>query len=467
MLKKIIYSLSLSFLYLLSLSCSGSGGSASLSSVVSVTSLGLSQGLLNPAFSPTINSYSVDLKHRFDQISFNFQSSENSSFQVNGSAVAGSYPLTVGANSFTIVVSAQDSSAQRTINVMINRGRQFVYVSNVNTSSPSDTLSMYSINPTTGQLEALSPGSLSVGDDPYDLLVSPLGNYLYVANAGDNTISQYTINFTTGALSALSPVTVATGSTPYAMIIPSNEQNFYIPMGGSSGPGDIYQYQMGSQGALTPLSPNIINSGNNPWFMAITPNDQYAYCSIFNGFGDSNPDTIEMFSRDPITGLLSSLSPASVATGDKPWHINVHPNGNYVYNVNYGSGTVTGYAVNASTGQLSALAGSPFSVGASPIGLAIDPQGRFLYVANNGNNTVSMFTVETSGALTVIGGGTIAVTTPYGLEVDHTGRFLYVSSNNSNAVAMFAIDQGTGALTALGTPTIATGTNPRFIRISH
>ncbi len=79
-----------------------------------------------------------------------------------------------------------------------------------------------------------------------------------------------------------------------------------------------------------------------------------------------------------------------------------------------------------------------------------------------------MFSINTStGALSNIGGGTIASSSPYGLEVDHSGRFLYAVNTSNNTVSMFSINQTTGALSALGSPTISAGTGPRFIRIAH
>ncbi len=466
-----LYVFALSLTTLLS-SCSGGGDSKtspSLNSEASLSTLNISSGTLTPSFSNTIDTYTLNLKNRFDQISFDITSDTNSTFSINGNNTLTNLPLDVGSNTFTISVTSQDGSSQKDITITISRARQFVFVSNVDTGNPADTLSLYSINPISGQLEAQTVASQSVGDDPYDLLVSPQGDFLYVANAGDNTISQFSINPTTGALTAMSPTTVATGATPYGLTISSDDQSFYVPMGGSATPGLIYQYGITpSTGNLTPLTPATINSGNNPWFMTISPDDRFVYSTIFNGFGDANPDTIEMFSRDQSTGNLTALTPSSIATGDKPWHINVHPNGQFLYNTNYGDATVSAYQINATTGQLTELAGSPFTVGNSPIGLSIDPQGRFLYVANSSGNTLSMFSINTStGALSNIGGGTIASSSPYGLEVDHSGRFLYAVNTSNNTVSMFSINQTTGALSALGSPTISAGTGPRFIRIAH
>ncbi len=445
----------------------GSSTQPELNSNVEISNFSVSIGNLVPAYSDVVDNYTVNLKNRNDTVSLNLTSSQGTTFTVNGAQELASYPLSVGSNVLSIVATSEDASSQRAITLTVQRARQFVYVSNVDTGSPSDTLSLFSINPANGQLEVLPTSSVAVGDDPYDLLVSPLGNYLYVANAGDDTISQFTINTMTGALTAMTPATVSTGNTPYGFIINSDESSFYIPMGGETSPGLIYNFDMSATGVLSPMTPATTNTGNNPWFMAITPDDRFVYTTIFNGFGDANPDTIEMHSRNAVTGQLSPLTPVSVATGDKPWHINVHPNGQFLYNTNYGSNTVTAYAINSVSGQLTQLPGSPYSVSANPIGLSIDPLGRFLYVASNGGGTVSMFAIDGAGALSAIGGGTVASAAAYGLEVDNTGNYLYVANTSADTVSMFSINQTTGDLTPLTPATISTGSGPRFVRISR
>lgn len=436
-------------------------------SIPRLDGISISSGTLSPTFDADVYNYTVFVKNRVDEISLTLVSDNNSSFEVNGQGLINPYALEVGSEELSIVVRSPDESRAVTYTVTIHRARQFVYVSNVDTGSANDTLSLYSIEPVTGQLESLTTASLPVGDDPYDLLVSPNGEYLYVANAVSNTIMQFAIDTATGELSALAPASVAQGPTPYALAMTADSSFLYCPNGDSVGPGLISQYTTGTTGALAALSSPTVNSSDNPWFLAVTPNSQFLYASIFGAFGNPASDTIHMYSINSVTGLLTELTPATVATEDKPWHVNVDPSGAHVYVTNYGSGTVSGYAINSSTGQLTELAGSSYPVGTSPVGLTIDPFGRFVYVANSGSDTVTMFTRNSSsGELTDI--GTVAVVgAPYGLETDHDGRFLYVASSASNTISQFSIHQTTGALTALSPATVTAGTNPRFIRISR
>ncbi len=71
-----------------------------------------------------------------------------------------------------------------------------------------------------------------------------------------------------------------------------------------------------------------------------------------------------------------------------------------------------------------------------------------------------------TGALTALGTPTIATTNPAGITISADGTSVYVVNINSATISMYSRNTGTGALTALGTPTIAAGTNPTGIAIS-
>ena len=90
---------------------------------------------------------------------------------------------------------------------------QFLYVANlVSNSSDLATISMFTINSTTGVLTPTNPDMVPTGFLPQGIAVDPSGKFIYTANSDDNTISMFTINSSTGLLSPDSPATVSTGS---------------------------------------------------------------------------------------------------------------------------------------------------------------------------------------------------------------------------------------------------------------
>ena len=70
----------------------------------------------------------------------------------------------------------------------------------------------------------------------------------------------------------------------------------------------------------------------------------------------------------------------------------------------------------------------------------------------------------TTGILTALTTPTVATGTfPYSIAVNPAGTFAYVANEGGSTVSMYAINAATGILTALTTPTVATGNGPLSI----
>src|SRR6185312_14371739 len=96
---------------------------------------------------------------------------------------------------------------------------------------------------------------------------------------------------------------------------------------------------------------------------------------------------------------VAALALTSCGGGDRELSSRSHP-ARFVYVVNSGSNTISGYAINRDTGALSAVSGSPFPAGSFPRSLTLHPDGHHLYVSNVGDNTISAYTSDAnSGAL--------------------------------------------------------------------
>lgn len=99
--------------------------------------------------------------------------------------------------------------------------------------------------------------------------------------------------------------------------------------------------------------------------------------------------------------------------------------------------------------------------------MSIHPSGAFAYVPNSNENTVSMYAINPdTGMLTALSTPTIATGNgPVSIIINPSGAFAYVNNNNDNSISMYAINASTGILTSLSTPTIATGNGPGIIAI--
>ena len=97
-----------------------------LSNNANLSNLLVSTGTLNPAFSPTITSYTVTVAYSVDTITFTPTAAhDKATITVKGESVASGQPsapisLSVGGNSIPIIVTAEDSTT-KTYTVIVNR----------------------------------------------------------------------------------------------------------------------------------------------------------------------------------------------------------------------------------------------------------------------------------------------------------------------------------------------------------
>jgi 6-phosphogluconolactonase (cycloisomerase 2 family) len=226
---------------------------------------------------------------------------------------------------------------------------------------------------------------------------SPGGGYLYVMNQTANTVSGYSIDATTGVLTPLTTPTnsVATGTTPSWIAFTPDGKYAYVS---DSGEDAISQYSV-SSGVLTPMTPATVATDELPQDLTINANGTYLYAPVANG---STPGAVEVYSIGS-TGALTAMS--STPAGVKPVYLAIDPAGPYAYVSSSAGAEVYGYSISSTTGALTALANSPFSTGAGslPQFITIDPSGRFGYTANEGTANITGFTISsTTGELTAM-----------------------------------------------------------------
>ncbi len=219
------------------------------------------------------------------------------------------------------------------------RGR-FVYTANSDDSS----VSMFTIDQTTGVLTPTTPASVSVMipssmlSSPGFLTVDPTGKFLYTATylSEGAAIFMYSINQTTGALTPTSPATVYTGGNPFQVLVSPNGKFVYVVDNLSSSQENfgVWQYTVNSStGVLTPNDPPAVGAGNGPTEIAIDPTSKFAY--VVNRIDN----TVSMYTIDSDTGNLmlnaTATNPTStIATGTEPFRIDFDPSGKFLYATN-------------------------------------------------------------------------------------------------------------------------------------
>src|SRR6185295_13642097 len=107
------------------------------------------------------------------------------------------------------------------------------------------------------------------------------GKSAYVTNVNSDTVSQYTIDPSTGTLSPKTPATVATGDGPVGVAATPDSTSAYVVDQGTAVPGSgrtVSQYTIdASTGALSPKTPATVGAGSGPAYVAVTPDARSAY----------------------------------------------------------------------------------------------------------------------------------------------------------------------------------------------
>ena len=209
-------------------------------------------------------------------------------------------------------------------------------------------------------------------------LVAPTAEFLYAVDAVNYVLWEFAVDTSTGAL----------GNPPNATQVKyfATDQ---VPLGVAVDPCDRFVYASDSHtnkvsaytlcavvqlpapcpvadGSLTPVvgSPFALSgSANTPGPILVDPygNNVYVLGTLSN--------TISPFKIAPITGAITALTPATIATGIMPTSMVIRGDDNWMFVANFGGATVSQYSITPGTG---ALSGSPpIQTDNYPFGVAV------------------------------------------------------------------------------------------------
>ena len=267
----------------------------------------------------------------------------------------------------------------------------------------------------------------SGGVEPISLAVH--GNLVYVANEGDKTTgggSNYT-GFTLnpgGRLTPLSNSTFALPSTanPGDILFNSTGTNLVGVEVGTADPSTfrIDSFVVGREARISPApgSPFAAEAAG-PFGSEFSPADP-SHLYVSNAHGGAGNGSISAFSVAG-SGALSSIGASPYADQQTaPCWVEISHDGRYLFTVNTGSTTISGYQV-LSDGSLSLVGTTAFSSGTGirPFDARLDPSGDHLYVVDAALRAVSAFAVS-GGSLTELTGSPFALpngATPFGIVV--------------------------------------------------
>lgn len=277
----------------------------------------------------------------------------------------------------------------------------FAYITNQNEDSVSvvDT----ALNTVTA--------TITVGNNPFGVAVTPNGDFVYVTNSDSGTVS--VVDTATNLVTA----TIMVGANPRGVAVTPNGAFVYV------GNSDNISVIDTSTNTVTAT----IHGGSSTAGIAVTPDGAFVY--VTSNYAISVIDT------------STNIAIASVSAGFAPLGIAVTPDGNFMYVANMNSHNVLVIDTTLNT----VVATIP--VGSQPAGIAVTPDGNFVYVTNNVSGTVSVVDTISNTVVATIPTGE----SPIGVAVTPDGNFVYVVNHSSQNVSV--IDTSTNMVVT----TIPTG----------
>lgn len=244
----------------------------------------------------------------------------------------------------------------------------------VTNSSLSDSVSVFSIDSSTGALTAVSGSPFYANDTPSEIVIHPAGNLVYVTNPRIGTVTAFTFDNTTGVLTSVGPP-VESGSGASGLAIDSSGRFLYVANTSAENPGSVAVGNISgftintTTGVLSPITGSPFTSpvGAGPSALVIDPSDRFVFATTAGG-----SYSLWCFAIDPVNGQLTAEpgSPYSVAAGTL--FALIDTTGNFFYIGSQSANGIEAYTYNQN-GVPALINNSPFSTGTAPGKMVIVP----------------------------------------------------------------------------------------------
>jgi 6-phosphogluconolactonase (cycloisomerase 2 family) len=361
---------------------------------------------------------------------------------------------------YSVSVAAQPSSPWQTCTV--TNGSGTVQSANVTSVSVTCVTNSYSIQAT---VSGLSGSGLVIQDNWGDnLAVSGSGTATFVTQVPSG--SSYGISVLTQPSNPVQNCTVANGSgivggaTVTTPAITCVTQSPWILVTVDYGGNTLSLFNI-DPATGQPRARGRYRVGSAP--TDINGDGQGRFLYVLNsGDGSISGFSYELSSSSLVPMQGPGQAAATFPAGAGSSSLTGYPGSKTLYVTHKGSNVIAAYAINQTTGALTEISGSPFNAGTSPQKLTLDATGRYAYVTNAGSNDVYAYTIDaTTGALAQIANGHVATDSqPFELLLHRTGRFAYVANTGSASISAYSVSSATGALTPLPGSPFSTGGVP-------
>jgi 6-phosphogluconolactonase len=324
------------------------------------------------------------------------------------------------------------------------------------TKGDSKGIYVYRFDAATGEAK---PVSTTATDNPSYLALASGGKFLYAVNETDGarpgSVSAFSFDKATGQLQFLDKQ-ASGGDDPCYVSVDAHRK--WLMVANYNG-GNLAALPIGTDGSLGALTQLIQHTGTGPnkerqekahvHSVTFSPDEKYLLAA------DLGLDKLSIYRFDG-SATTQPLKPSidstvQVEPGSGPRHISFYPGKPFLYLMTEMGGAVD--AFHYSNGQLTPLQhisshpdGYAGNRGSADIHAA--PGGKFLYASNRGDaNSLAIYTIDpATGWLTIKGFQSTLGRTPRNFLIDPTGHWLLVANQNTNNIVVFRIDPSTGLL---------------------
>jgi 6-phosphogluconolactonase len=294
------------------------------------------------------------------------------------------------------------------------------------------------------------------------LCLHPNGRVLYDAHVLSTTLASFRLDADSGELTLINKVD--TGVETPAHLITDRHGRFLLTAYYTG--GGITVHRLGADGAIGELV-QYVNTGEKAHAVLAAVDDSFVLvphvCPV---------NKTSQFRFDGATGLLTPNDPAELAPSDEntgPRHICLGARGDVAYIVNEQGNTVTAHHFDSRGGTLTAFQEvstlpADYTEGGFTAHVELHPNGRWLYASNRGHDTIVGFQIAADGSLKPFGYYLVPAS-PRSFNIDPSGAFLYCAGEAADRMTAYRVDEVNGALAPLADYQV--GKSPFWVMVTR
>jgi len=242
-------------------------------------------------------------------------------------------------------------------------------------------------------------GEVPAGADPAFVATDRAGKFLLTAYYFAGKVTVHKIN-KDGSLGKKPLQSIPTKDKAHAIMADASNRFVFVP---HTGPNAIFQFKLdATTGKLSANSPLVLSTPPNSgprhlWFHPKNPNIVY-----FDNEQESSVTLYRMSKSGKLRPVqtLSTLPPGYKKSNSNA-HLEMSPDGRFVYASNRGHDSIAGFQVDAKSGKMKSI--GQFKTEPTPRSFNISPDGKFLVAAGQGSGKLAIFRIAKNGKLKRIG----------------------------------------------------------------